>query len=346
MISYSDMQIEKGQIRAPEIGRVWLNSTPLNLRQLRGRAILIDFWDYTCVNCIRTLPYVQIWHERYKDKGLTVIGVHTPEFIFAQYEQNVERGIQEFGLTYPNVLDSDYELWQAYANRAWPSKYLIDKDGYGRYTRMGEGGYAETEAMIQTLLYEIDPDVELPPLMDPLRESDRPGAVCYPPTSEIYLGSRRGRILNEGGYVEAEHRYEYRGDPMENFFAAHGRFRSTMEYLESAEEGARVSLIYGSASVNMVMASTTGKPVEVALKQDGTPLTKKTATMDTRFRANMSYVLADKPRMVTLVDNHDFEAHVLELTALAPGAAFYAFTFTSCVDPKSCGIADVESAHK
>jgi thiol-disulfide isomerase/thioredoxin len=91
------MRVEKGKVRAPEIGRVWLNSTPLSFRQLRGRAVLVDFWDYTCVNCIRTLPYVRAWHGRYRDQGLTVIGVHTPEFTFAQYESNVQRGIREFG---------------------------------------------------------------------------------------------------------------------------------------------------------------------------------------------------------------------------------------------------------
>ena len=111
------MRVEKGRVRAPEIGRVWLNSTPLSFRQLRGRVVLVDFWDYTCVNCIRTLPYVQAWHERYRDKGLTVIGVHTPEFTFAQYESNVERGIREFGLTYPIVIDSNREIWKAFANR-------------------------------------------------------------------------------------------------------------------------------------------------------------------------------------------------------------------------------------
>ena len=128
----SCMRVEKGKVRAPEIGRVWLNSTPLSFRQLRGRVVLVDFWDYTCVNCIRTLPYVQAWHERYRDKGLTVIGVHTPEFTFAQYESNVERGIREFGLTYPIVIDSNREIWKAFANRYWPTKYLLDKDGYLR----------------------------------------------------------------------------------------------------------------------------------------------------------------------------------------------------------------------
>ena len=116
------MRVEKGKVRAPEIGRVWLNSTPLSFRQLRGRVVLVDFWDYTCVNCIRTLPYVQAWHERYLDKGLTVIGVHTPEFTFAQYESNVERGIREFGLTYPIVIDSNREIWKAFANRYWPTQ--------------------------------------------------------------------------------------------------------------------------------------------------------------------------------------------------------------------------------
>ena len=135
------MRVEKGKVRAPEIGRVWLNSTPLSFRQLRGRVVLVDFWDYTCVNCIRTLPYVQAWHERYRDKGLTVIGVHTPEFTFAQYESNVERGIREFGLTYPIVIDSNREIWKAFANRYWPTKYLLDKDGYLRWGHFGEGGY-------------------------------------------------------------------------------------------------------------------------------------------------------------------------------------------------------------
>ena len=114
------MKVEKGQVRAPEIGRTWLNSPPLSLRQLRGRVVLVDFWDYTCVNCLRTLPYVQAWHERYLDQGLTVIGVHTPEFTFAQYESNVERAVRDLGITYPVVIDSNYELWKAFANRYCP----------------------------------------------------------------------------------------------------------------------------------------------------------------------------------------------------------------------------------
>jgi thiol-disulfide isomerase/thioredoxin len=192
------MRVQKGQVRAPEIGRVWLNSPPLSFRQLRGRVVLVDFWDYTCVNCIRTLPYVKAWHERYKDVGLTVIGVHTPEFTFAQYEANVERGVREFGLTYPIVIDSNFEIWKAFANRCWPSKYLLDKEGYLRFAHPGEGAYRECEEVIQELLREIDPAVLLPEPVAAVRPEDMLGAVCYPASPELYLGHRRGRIGNAG----------------------------------------------------------------------------------------------------------------------------------------------------
>jgi len=175
------MRVEKGQVRAPEIGRVWLNSPPLSFRQLRGRVVLVDFWDYTCVNCIRTLPYVKAWHERYQEVGLTVIGVHTPEFTFAQYESNVERGVREFGLTYPIVIDSNYEIWKAFANRCWPSKYLLDKDGYLRFGHSGEGAYRECEEVIQELLREIDPAVLLPELLAPFARKITPEQFAIPP---------------------------------------------------------------------------------------------------------------------------------------------------------------------
>jgi len=196
------MRVKKGTARAPEIGRLWLNSPPLSFRQLRGRAVLVDFWDYTCVNCIRTLSYVQVWHERYREKRLTVIGVHTPEFTFAQYESNVERGIREFGLTYPIVIDSDREIWKAFANRYWPTKYLLDKDGYLRYAHFGEGAYRETEEAIRELLLEINASLAFPPLMEPVRSEDREGAVCFRPSPELYLGHARGRIGNDGGFKE------------------------------------------------------------------------------------------------------------------------------------------------
>ena len=229
---------------------------------------------------------MQAWHECYGDKGLTVIGVHTPEFAFAQYESNVERGIREFGLTYPIVIDSNREIWKAFANRYWPTKYLLDKDGYLRYGHFGEGGYGECEQVIQELLREMDANMTLPVLMDPLREEDHAGAVCYRASGELYLGHRRGRIGNEGGFKEDQIAdYSFAGKLEENFFYTQGRWASTGEYFEAAEEGPHVLKVrYEAAAVNLVMASPRGSSAEVIVVQDGKPLTRKQATRDTRFR--------------------------------------------------------------
>ena len=331
------MEVEKGTVRAPEIGRLWLNSAPLSFRQLRGRAVLVDFWDYTCVNCIRTLPYVQAWHDRYKDKGLTVIGVHTPEFTFAQYESNVERGVREFGVTYPIVIDSNYEIWKAFACRCWPTKFLLDKEGYLRFAHFGEGEYRECEEAIQELLREIDPAVSLPDIMDPVREEDRPGAICYRSSPELYLGHRRGRIGNPGGFKEDSIAdYTFDGEPEEGYFYASGRWASTAEYLEAVGDGEhRIVLKYSASAVNMVMASPRTASCEVLIRLDGQPLSRELATSDTRFRTNggrqESYVSVSNARMYSLLDSHSYGTHLLELIGPA-GLGAFAFTFTSCVD--------------
>lgn len=334
------MKVEKGTVRAPEIGRIWLNSSPLSLHQLRGQAVLIDFWDYTCVNCLRTLPYVQAWHERYKDLGLVVVGVHTPEFTFAQYEANVERGIREFGLTYPNVIDSNRELWNTFANRYWPAKYLIDKEGYLRWAHFGEGAYSETEQAIQELLREISPDAKLPVIMAPVRDSDVPGAVCYPPTSELYLGNARGRIGNLSGFVEDQvSDYTFDGPLIEGVFYLEGRWASTREFTALDVAPGTISLKYSASGVNLVMASTNGKPIAVELRLDGKPLTTANATEDVQLRDGRSFVDVQNARMYRLVENRDFGTHTLELVCTEPGLAAFAFTFTSCVDPERSTVA-------
>src|SRR5438034_10354573 len=137
-------------VRAPEFpkGVTWLNSPPLTLKQLRVKVVLVDFWEYTCVNCIRTFPYLKEWDRRYRDKGLVIVGVHTPEFAFARQVENVRRAAAGFGFQYPLAVDSDYKIWNAYDNHYWPAKYLIDKNGILRYTHFGEGNYGNTEEQI------------------------------------------------------------------------------------------------------------------------------------------------------------------------------------------------------
>ncbi len=336
------MNFEPGKVRAPEVGRVWFNSSPLNLRMLRGRVPLIDFFDYTCVNCLRTLPYLSAWHERYADKGLVIVGVHTPEFTFAQYESNVARAIVDLGIKYPVVLDSNYELWRAFANRYWPAKYLIDKDGYIRYMRFGEGAYEETERAIQQLLQEAQPQMYLPPVLAPLRPEDLPGAVCQRPTTELYLGHQRGRIGNPGGYDEDRLAdYSFKGEMEEGIFYARGHWAATAEYMEVAAPGeSSIALKYSAAAVNLVMAPAREVigPIAVLVRQDDAPLRLEVATGDTRFRpttASMdeTFVTVDRPRMYFLVNNHEFATHMLELVCHTPGVRLFAFTFTTCVEP-------------
>ncbi|NMK49595.1 thioredoxin family protein [Achromobacter sp. Bel] len=141
-------------VPAPEFTGIenWLNSPPLTLASQRGKVVLVDFWTYTCINCIRTLPYVTSWHQKYQDQGLVVVGVHTPEFPFERSTANVQKALERFKITYPVAQDNRYATWEAYRNQYWPAVYLIDKQGRIAYRHFGEGNYAETEAEIQRLL--------------------------------------------------------------------------------------------------------------------------------------------------------------------------------------------------
>jgi thiol-disulfide isomerase/thioredoxin len=141
-------------VKAPEFTGIeqWHNSAPLTMQQLRGKVVLVDFWTYTCINCIRTLPHVTEWHRKYKDQGLVVVGVHTPEFPFERSAGNVKKAIGRFDIDYPVAQDNRYATWNAYSNQYWPAVYLIDKKGQVVYTHFGEGAYDKTEATIRTLL--------------------------------------------------------------------------------------------------------------------------------------------------------------------------------------------------
>ena len=144
----------EGPLPSLEGAVLWLNSPPLTREQLRGKVVLVDFWTYSCINCIRSVPYVRAWADRYKDKGLVVIGVHTPEFAFERDPANVRRAVAEFGITYPVAVDNGWTIWRAFNNRYWPAHYLADAQGRIRYHHFGEGKTDETEAAIRSLLIE------------------------------------------------------------------------------------------------------------------------------------------------------------------------------------------------
>ena len=330
------MQLDPKTVHVPEISGVWLNSPPLTLRQLRGRVVLVDFWDFTCVNCIRTLPYVREWHQRYEPVGLSVIGIHTPEFDFGRTTSVLEQGIAEFELPYPVMLDNDFSAWQGFANKYWPSKYLVDGDGYVRYRHAGEGSYGETELAIQELLRERDAELAMPEPMALLRPLDAPGAyaVCRPATAELYLGYRRGLIANATGVLE-DQEWDYRAGAgaSETRPALDGLWRVSREALVAAGR-ARVSVLYDGAEVNLVAApGGDGEMAELVIRQHGAPLRAEIWGDDVVRRSDGETVVrVIRPRLISLIRSGVFEQACLEVSCEVPGVQLYAFTFGSCME--------------
>ncbi|MBI4237695.1 MAG: redoxin domain-containing protein [Deltaproteobacteria bacterium] len=329
------------EVLAPEIASVgalalpWFNAAPTSLQALRGSVVCVDFWDYTCVNCIRTLPYLRLWHDRYAAHGLTILGVHAPEFPFAHEQRNVERGIAEFDLRYPIVLDNDYAIWRAFENQYWPAKYLIDAHGYLRYAHFGEGAYQATEVAIQTLLQQRDPAFTPPSVLSPLRETDGSGAVCYRVTPELYCGYRRGRLGNTEGFrADAEQRFVATAAREEGRLYVDGIWQCGPESLtfrspqgDSVAGSLRVS--YRAVEVNLVLhPGTNGGALEVW--QDDAPLAADVAGADVAITAGQARVAVTTPRMYALIKNPTYGEHTLELRTTTPGLAAYAFTFVSC----------------
>jgi cytochrome c biogenesis protein CcdA/thiol-disulfide isomerase/thioredoxin len=283
---------------------LWLNSKPLTLAQLRGKVVLIDFWTYSCINCLRTLPHVRGWYRTYRGAGLVVVGVHTPEFAFERVPGNVRRAVGELGVDYPVALDNDYGTWNAWLNRYWPAKYLIDRRGHLRYAHFGEGSYEETERVIRTLLAEERlPEVVSGSLPDPT-----PTGVQTP---ETYLGFDRieGFI---GSEIVPNREADYRIPPAvpTNQFAYGGRWTVEAERIVAGED-ARLRLAFHAHDVFLVLGKSGGAE-RVRVTLDGRPL------QTVRVEADRLYTLARVPG--------EAADHVLDL-AFSPGTEVYAFTF-------------------
>ena len=320
----------KETILAPSLeGGEWLQGGPLSLSDARGKSVvLVDFWDYTCVNCLRTLPYVAEWHRRYAHDGLAVVGVHAPEFSFAHDRSNVEAAIKDAGLDYAIVIDNDYAIWRAYSNRSWPAKYLIDAEGRLRYYHFGEGLYGETEMQIQKLLLELNPTLELIPPMAPLRDADRPGAVCYRVTPELYLGYARGQFGNPAAIVQ-DRPFDYRdpGHHVEGLPYLFGAWSVGSEAAQAEGAGASIALRYTAMEVNLVLAPPRGAiaQTEVMLGEGQRP------GSDVKLEGARLWVTLDRPRMYSLIANESVVSGSLKLVARDPGWSAFAFTFISCV---------------
>jgi len=308
---------------APEFAGVerWLNTpgdTAPTLRGLRGKVVLIDFWTYTCINCLRTLPHVRAWDARYRDAGLAVVGVHTPEFAFERREGNVRDAIAENGLRYPVALDNDYGTWNAWLNQYWPAKYLVDAKGRVRYWHYGEGAYEETELAIRMLLAEAgrppaggDADVE---------PADRAAAGVTTP--ETYLGWERAKGFANPGPLRlgAQDFGDRPPAPAPDQFAFGGPWTIARERAV-AGAGARIEANVGARKVFLVLGSP-DRERSVRVLLDGRPLPDRLAGPD--VRGGVARVGAQ--RLYGLVDLGRVERRRITVE-LDPGVAGYAFTF-------------------
>ncbi len=328
---------------APELdgGLTWINSSALKLADLRGKVVLLDFFEYSCVNCIRTFPYLKEWQKRYAPDGLVIIGVHTPQYGFSMDPAHVYAGIQRLGLTFPIVVDSDSKIADDYQNRFWPRVFLIDQDGRISYEHTGEGGYAETEQTIQQLLGRTNPGVKFPPVMPPLRAIDKAGASCYPITAELYLGRLRGRLGNpEGASTNAVVAFHLPEQREEGRAYAAGDWSNQSEYLRHANDKDGlvdfVALKYRAVEVNVVMKPEDIYWLQVFVKQDGNWLSKDNAGEDVKFDdQGRSYVEVKSPRMYNLIASQPYGAYELRLYVEGKGLSVYSFSFGTCEIPQN-----------
>lgn len=359
------MPLAPPRIHAPELAPgEWLNTAqfPLpgleasarTLAGLRGRAVLVDFWDFTCLNCLRTLPYLTAWHRAYRDLGAYFIGIHTPEFEFARDPRQVTAALRRHHIEYPVLLDNKQQNWDAFANRYWPTVYLIDARGYLRYQHSGEGSYAETEAALAELVREATglsgfaPSQAWPQPVGVLRAEDDPGAACYRVTPELHAGYHRGALGNAEGYLPRSLPALYRLPPkperQDGYFYAEGTWQAGADYLALAGEQGSLVLPYHAATANAVLAPSADPvdllldlkpPITVRVTQDGQPLDSLTAGDDVLVAEGQSTLVVDAPRMYALARNPDARPRELRLDVLARGLALYAWSFSSCVVPVS-----------
>ena len=333
----------------PEIRGIesWINSEPFTFEEQRGKVVLVDFWTYTCVNCIRTLPFLKAWHEKYADKGLVIVGVHTPEFEFEKDRENVIEATEGFGLEWPIAQDNDFKTWRAFNNRYWPAKYLVDKDGLIRYTHFGEGAYEETEFWIRGLLEEAGADlsdVSASTIPEPdhatdLRTKDRETGL----TREIYAGFERNysALLSSAPYVLHQEYYEeedaelFYTDPGEyrnHFLYLQGLWRNEAERLVHARETENyedyLALKFNATSVNAVMSPVNGGEYEVRVLLNDEPISPEAAGTDVMFDADGNgYIVVDSARMYHIVNLPEYQSHELKLSSNSPEFSLFAYTF-------------------
>mgnify|MGYP003580172709 CR=1 FL=1 len=306
----------------------WLNSAPLSRESLRGKVVLVDFWTYSCINCIRALPYVKAWHEKYREQGLVVIGVHAPEFAFEKDLRNVEREVRDLGLTYPVAVDNDYALWRAFGNQYWPAHYFVDAAGNIRHTHFGEGEYDVSERVIQQLLaeagsVETSTDLVAPNGHGAALASD----VVTVLTPETYIGYERAdRFASPGGQLRGvAHDYTEPAPLGLNEWGLSGRWTVGEEEAVLDAASGKIVMRFQARDLHLVLGpSADGKPVRFRVRLDGAePGADSGSDVDADGRGTV-----DEHRLYQLIrQTGPVRSRTFEIEFLESGVAAYAFTF-------------------
>lgn len=306
----------------------WLNSAPLSAQALRGKVVLIDFWTYSCINCLRTLPYVKAWAEKYRDQGLVVIGVHAPEFAFERDIGNVKKAVKDLGVTYPVAIDNNYAIWRGFNNQYWPAHYFIDAQGRVRYHHFGEGNYAESERVIQQLLREAGAKQVADGVADVNAGGVQQAADMRDVRSpETYVGYARAENFASPGGAVRDQASAYRAPamPQLNRWGLAGDWRVGPEQATATQAGARIVYRFHARDLHLVLGpDAQDKPVRFRVTVDG----------EAPGDAHGTDVAADGTGVVTsqrlyqlVRQSGDVRDRTFSIEFLDPGVSAYAFTF-------------------
>ena len=303
----------------------YINISPNELAEtLEGKVVLYDIWTYSCINCIRTLPYITTWDEKYRNEGLMIVGIHTPEFEFEKNKDNVMAAVQKFDINYPVVLDNEKEIWNAFQNKYWPRKYIADHDGYIRYDHIGEGAYKETEKIIQQLLQERSESLNIKTNTFELTTLEEFEHSTFR-TPELYFGykfaSGRNNLGNENGF-KPEEMVEY-NIPLEikqHYFYLDGKWNNSKDSMELVSENGLIMLNYNAKQVNIVASNN----AELEIFIDGEHIPKHIAGIDVNQDGKVMII---EPRLYNIVDSTVTESHELIIKVNDPKFEIFTFTF-------------------
>lgn len=313
----------------------WINTGGKPLHVRKGVVYLVDFWEYTCVNCIRTDPYLRAWYSRYKPYGLVIVGIHTPEFGFSAITKNVAAAAKRDGLTYPILNDPQSKNWKTYNENYWPSKYLFDQNGKLVYQHTGEGAYQETERQIQRLLHRTHASAKFPAPLSAVRPGDIVGAGCRSETPELYVNPTYGFLadLPRGWQRDKKAVFVDQGRHSDGKIYASGDFITRYQSLQHARSTKDlrdyVVIRFHASEVNTVVNEPNGKAYKVYVFLDGKPVPKQDKGDDLKYDPRGSYFLVDAPRMFN-VYRGPYGSHDLKLASDSPEFDIYSYTFSGC----------------